>query len=254
MVRFTMCMNTATVAAFRSINKQLKTVKMKNTKHHDAVIAFVKKHPNSNLDSIREGLPKISARMINLASKELMDESTLSHNQDTGTYSFASKKIEVQTKNVKSDKKEVAKTTSKVVAKTDKKKEEADLGPKHVPGSKGLRDNTRYSFQNKHQLAKGRLILALVAQYIADHKAASVKQINEAFQADKVQKRYLVIRTKADAAKFTINKKTRFFLKDNELLTVAGAGKCAICSQWDITNVTAVINALKAKYKVTISK
>jgi hypothetical protein len=226
---------------------------MKHNKHHEAIIAFVRKNPNSTMSTIVEGLPKLSTQIINLSMKQLMEESSIAHNQDTGTYSMAAKNAVIQSKDAKTDKKEATKAEVKVAPKTEKKADEAGLGDKLAPGQKG-RDNTRYSFNGKHNLSKGRLILELVRQYVKDHKTATVKQINEAFLADKVNKRYLVIRTKADASKFTVNKKTRFLLRDDELVSVANAGKCAVCSQWDINNVTQVLNAFKGKYKVTVSK
>lgn len=227
---------------------------MKNTNNYqDAILNCIKQNHNVSLDTIKEKNPKVSDVLIRKILKDMLAENIISMNQDDGTYSFATKKLVAQTKDVKTDKKEAAKAEVKATPKTEKKVDEADLGSKLAPGQKG-RDNTRYTFGSKTNLSKGRLILELVRQYVKDHKTASVKQINEAFLADKVQKRYLVIRTKADASKFTVNKKTRFLLKDDELVSVPNAGKCAVTSQWDIHNTTQVINAFKGKYKVGISK
>jgi hypothetical protein len=225
---------------------------MKTTKQHETILDFVKSNDGAILETIREGT-KVGDLMVRKILKDFLTENICRTNDDGG-YSFIQPPKKAVESKTDSKKKEAAKPGPAL-----KEKKESDLGPKQVPGSTKTRDNTRYSFQGvdgkmQHGLPKGRLILMMVERYIADHKSATVKQINEAFLAGSVQKRFSVLRPKSEATKFTVNHIPRFFLRDSQLLTVANVGKCAVCSQWDLTGVTKVIAAFKGKYKVTVSK
>ena len=101
------------------------------SKHHDAVVAFLKSHPNSTFDTIKEGNKKISDIMLRKAVKDLQEEGMIMSNDEDGGYVFTgtAAKSKAETKPALST--VGAKAT---VPAEKKKKDDEDLGPRTNSG------------------------------------------------------------------------------------------------------------------------
>ena len=236
-----------------------KTKKMKNTmsKHHEAVLAFIKATPNSDFAGIREGNKKITETLLKQIIQQLQDGGNIVLNSDDGSYSISTPKKVAASKaepkaEKKTDKKEAVKPEPKAAVKRE---EESDLGPKHVAGQTG-RDNTRYDFGKEKNLSKGRLVLAIVRQYVSDNPKVSLAKLQEVFKSKEIQKLYGVVDEVSKCKKFTKNKRDRHFLKPEEQIKLNnGNMKVAVCSQFGVESLTPILKIAKdLGYKVTISK
>jgi hypothetical protein len=220
---------------------------MKNTmsKHHDAVLAYVKANPNSTFDSIKEGNGKISDIMLRKAVKDLQEDGVITANDEDGGYTFtgSTKKTEK-----KADKKEQVKVEAGKIA--EKKQEENDLGPKTTSS----RDNSKYSFNGVNGLPKGKLALAICKQYVKDNPKTTLAKMQEVFKSKDIQPRYGIIEEIGKAKKHTVNNRERFFFKDSDAIKV-GTQKAVVTNQWALFTLTPMLKIAKELgYKVTISK
>ena len=221
---------------------------MKNTKNHDAVLVFIKATPNLTFDSIKEGNPKISDIMLKKVIKDLQDEGLIEPNTEDGGYVFIepTKKPEA-----KSEKKGEKKEAPVAETKTTKKKSgEEDLGPKTFTG----RDNSKYDFGEQKGLPKGKLVLALVGQYVKDNPKTTLAKVQEVFDSEKIQPRYGVAEEISKAKKHTKNDRDRYFLKAEDIIKV-GNQKAAVTNQWGADSLKPILAIAKnLGYKVTVSK
>lgn len=222
---------------------------MKNTisKHHEAVLAVVKKQAMS-IDSIKEELPKISHVMLVKAVKDLMTENSIVLNDD-GTYSFAGaeKKAEAQPKDAKADKKEVVKTEVKTTA--NPKEEDDDLGAPSVSG----RDYSKYDFNGLKALSKSRLVQAVIKEYVSKNGKATLAKLQEVFKSEQIQKRYGIAQ-ELSAAKKISGTRERYFMKPEDILKV-GNQKVVVCNQWSSETLKPLLAIAKGLgYKITVSK
>lgn len=220
---------------------------MKDTmsKHHDAVLAYVKDNPNATFDTIKEGNGKISDIMLRKAVKDLQEEGLITVNDEDGGFTFtgSTKKTDAKEEK-KADKKEAEKAE---VAKTE---EESDLGPKTPSG----RDNSRYTFNGEKNLPKGKLALAICKQYVKDNPKTTLAKMQEVFKSKDIQPRYGVIEEISKAKKHTINNRERFFFKEADVIKV-GTQKAVVTNQWALFTLTPLLKIAKELgYKVSVTK
>jgi len=116
--------------------------------------------------------------------------------------------------------------------------------------SKPSKDKTKYVFAGK-ELAKARLVHAVVKQFCKDQSPSSFSEVQSAFP-DGLQGSHGVVKRLEDALE--IYERTgykRFYIKPNEVL-VAGNDNFATCNQWAATNITSFVNcALELGYEIS---
>lgn len=101
------------------------------------------------------------------------------------------------------------------------------------------RDYTEYAFKGK-QYGKGRLVLAVVQDYLKKHPKLTVRDIKTLFnsQLDIVESRH-----KADSKKFFVN-------EDDSLHAIGG--NIVVTNQWTARNILPFISFAKNKLKLQI--
>lgn len=227
---------------------------MKSTKHHDAVITFLKMNPNSTFDTIKEGNPKISDIMLRKVVKDLQEEGMIASNDEDGGYVLTSGGLDTQPKTeTKENKQPLSTVGAKTVDPAEKKKkedEELELGPKSQSG----RDFSKYSFNGVSGLSKGKVVLAICKQYVKDNPKTTLAKMQEVFQSKEIQPRYGIIVEISLARKTTVNKTERYFFKEADIIKV-GNQKAVVTNQWALFTLTPFLKIAKELgYKVTVTK
>ncbi len=112
------------------------------------------------------------------------------------------------------------------------------------PPQKYGKDYTKYNFNNHVKLAKNRLILKVVKQYVSDNKGLSFQDLETKFPKS-LQGSYGVF-DKCDRVG-----KSRFFKKPEELIQLSDT--CiAVCTEWGTHNINKFIEqAKKLGFKIT---
>jgi hypothetical protein len=128
-----------------------------------------------------------------------------------------------------------------------------------APGGtmKSARDFTQYTFDGQ-TFGKGRLVLALIRRYIADHPGTDFAALREAFpdalQADsplQFSTAQVVVAKLADVAD---GDRQRFFDKADELIDVADA-KVVVSREWNRHNILNVLaRAESLGYQVKLAE
>lgn len=109
------------------------------------------------------------------------------------------------------------------------------------------RDSSTYKFENL-QYKKGPLAVALIKRYVEDH-APTFDQLKEVFP-DEMVKYYGVFTTHSDAKKASL-KYPRYFLKEDQIITLADKTKIAVTNQWTLANFEPFVKiARKLGYKI----
>jgi hypothetical protein len=141
----------------------------------------------------------------------------------------------------------IVEAAAKPETKAAKKKEDEDLGPKHVPGGSS-RDVTRYKFGEKgserKNLSKGRLVHLLVKTYVEKNPKVTLAKLQEVFHSEELQPRFGVIAEVSIAKKFTKNKIDRYFLKPEELIKLSSGTRIATCNQWNKEGIDKLIKIM----------
>ena len=107
----------------------------------------------------------------------------------------------------------------------------------------GQRDYTKFKFKGQ-ELTKGRLVLEVVRQYVADNPDVTFEQLEVVFPKQ-LQGSLGVFMTKDDAvdrAEKTGHK--RHFIKDSEIIRLKDS-EIAICTQWGTNNIPRAIEIFK---------
>ena len=111
-----------------------------------------------------------------------------------------------------------------------------------------MKDYTKFSFQH-HSLNKGRLVNAVVKNYIQLHPTINFDELSTLFPATIQGQEYGVFALLADAdkvnnrvSKFGKLNKPRYFTKAHELIPFAG-GTLATCSEWNLQTIRAFAQA-----------
>jgi hypothetical protein len=210
---------------------------MKNTKNHEAVLAFIKANENLTFDSIKAGNPKISDILMRGVIKDLQEEGIITANTEDGGYVFTGGKQKIN-------------STVDAKASSGKQKEEDELGPKTFTG----RDNSKYSFNGENGLGKSRVVLAVIRQYVKDHPKGSLTKLQEVFDSKTIQPRFGVIEEISKAKTHIKNKRERHFFKESDILKV-GDKKCVVTNQWSAEALKPILKIAKdLGYKIQVVK
>jgi hypothetical protein len=105
----------------------------------------------------------------------------------------------------------------------------------------GTRDTSKLKF-NGELYGKGRLVLAVVKQFMKDNPRTSLTKLKETFP-EELQPRYGMIQEVSKAKKLSIDRE-RFFLKPEDLIKV-GDKKVAVCNQFGKNNLPEVLKHFK---------
>jgi len=222
------------------------------SKHHDAVVTFLKMNPNSTFDTIKDGNPKISDIMLRKVVKDLQEEGMITSNDEDGGYIFTDGKSDIQPKIEDKKNKEITSTVgAKVVAPADKKKKVDEFLGDPTPSG---RDFSKYSFNGVSGLSKGKVVLAICKQYVKDNSKTTLVKMQEVFQSKEVQPRYGIIVEISLARKTTVNKTERYFFKEADIIKV-GTQKAVVTNQWALFTLTPFLKIAKELgYKVSVTK
>lgn len=96
------------------------------------------------------------------------------------------------------------------------------------------KDSTQYIF-NGLRYGKGRLVLAVVQQYVNDNPEKTAEELETTFDKN-MQGPYGVIRKIEDIKQNWMQPERRFFMSSNDIIHTADAD-CAVCSQWGKFNI-----------------
>ena len=99
------------------------------------------------------------------------------------------------------------------------------------------RDKTKYMFEGK-VYAKNRLVLAIVKKYIEQHNP-TYAELCQVF--DKSLQGSLGVVELFDKACEISDASKRFFLKDEDILTLKNKQTVVVCTQWGIFNIVKFI-------------
>lgn len=108
------------------------------------------------------------------------------------------------------------------------------------------RDHTKYNFNN-NRYVKRRLVLAVVKQYVDDHPNTTFDELLEKFPK-KLQGSLGVFKEISQ-----IQDDTRYFCKDNEIITLNDNTRIAVCNQWG-KPIIGFINHVKKELNYTITE
>ena len=117
-----------------------------------------------------------------------------------------------------------------------------------TPASKG-RNNDKYKF-NGQEYGKGPLVRAVVAQYVTDNPKTTYKQLKEIFP-DSLMRRFGIfeqVEGKKDepTASSISGARPRYFMKDEQLIRLAGGKLVAVCSQFTSDNIQPFLKTARA--------
>lgn len=115
------------------------------------------------------------------------------------------------------------------------------------------RDNTKYVF-NDNIYGKGQLVLAIVKQYVYQHKNLSYKEIEDVFPKDLQGSSIGVINTLFEAnEKYSDSKTKRYFMNEEDILVSADNISFVVSTQWGIDNINNILEvAKKENYDIQI--
>ncbi len=99
------------------------------------------------------------------------------------------------------------------------------------PHSSQKRDTTKYSFNGGAAIGKGRLVLAIVSEYVRLHPEKNFEDLLLIFPP-KWQGGYGIIRTTDDIVQNVNDPQKRYFMQKGEILADAQGKKFAVCTQW----------------------
>jgi hypothetical protein len=98
------------------------------------------------------------------------------------------------------------------------------------------KDYTRYIF-NEHQYGKGRLVLAVVKEYVSSHPHTSFGELLKIFPKN-LEGSIGVFNRHEDVQKeYEGKNKNRHFTKSNELIQLSDC-VIAVCTEWKLSNVS----------------
>ncbi|WP_107666385.1 hypothetical protein [Cyanothece sp. BG0011] len=102
-------------------------------------------------------------------------------------------------------------------------------------------DRTKYKFKD-NLYGKGRLVLAVVKDYVENHPNIQYSELKTAFPDYLQGSKYGVFLTLEEAKKIQEEKgKKRHFIKNEEVINLANNLKIAVCTEWGIGNINSFI-------------
>ncbi len=96
------------------------------------------------------------------------------------------------------------------------------------------KDTTKYLFKGS-PYGKGRLVLAVVKEYMLQHPDLNAIELTSSF-APRIQGALGVVRTLNFAKDYCSDYEKRFFTKENEIIHTS-TEDCVVCSQWGKFNI-----------------
>lgn len=101
----------------------------------------------------------------------------------------------------------------------------------------GIKDSTQYEFLG-NTYGKGRLVLAVVSQYVTDGKASDFSTLQKAFP-DNLQGAKGVVRISNSVSNKDkgIGGKKRYFIKADEVIKLASGEEILVSDQWGASNI-----------------
>lgn len=106
------------------------------------------------------------------------------------------------------------------------------------------KDSTQYIF-NGIRYGKGRLVLAVVQQFMNDHPETSSEELELTFDKTLQGTAYGVVRRINDIKLNWSKPEQRFFMSQNDIIQTSDYD-CAVCSQWGIFNIDKFISRATA--------
>ena len=107
---------------------------------------------------------------------------------------------------------------------------------------KGKKDTTKYNFKEHKNLGKGRLVLAVITDYVQNNPNISFEELLKVFPPKKEFHGTLAIIAKAD--QIEVKAQARYFMKDKERITLSD-GAVVVCNQWGIGNINPFLERCK---------
>jgi hypothetical protein len=187
------------------------------------VMEFLSKHPDSSPEKISEGTSLVKLTVF-AALKSLVALKVVNKHEEEGKKSYRLVEESSQEKSQPSSAKK----------KAQKK------------NSNSTRDFTKYKF-NGTLHSKGKLVLAIVTQYVRDHRNVTVAKLKEVFP-DSLIPAYGVLQ-ELSIAKKRSGDKMRFFMKPDEIIKLRDK-TVAVTNQLTSSSLeTFLAAAKKAGYK-----
>lgn len=106
----------------------------------------------------------------------------------------------------------------------------------------GKKDTSKYNFKEHKNLGKGKLVLAVIKDYVDTHSGISFEELVIAFPPNKkFHSTYAIIEKVSDIEK---KSHVRYYMKDADQINLSGTS-VAVCNQWGITNIGAFFDHCK---------
>lgn len=105
---------------------------------------------------------------------------------------------------------------------------------------RGKKDVTKYSFKEHKNLGKGRLVLAVIKDYVENNPDISLEDLLKVFPG-KYHGTYPIIKKVEEIPE---KGRVRYFMKDKDRIDLLDS-KIAVCNQWGITNIDTFIKVCK---------
>ena len=105
---------------------------------------------------------------------------------------------------------------------------------------KGKKDITKYNFKENKNLGKGRLVLAVVKDYVENNPEISFEELLLVFPSELRSVYGVFARTEEVEEKHQV----RYFMKDADRIALSDS-TIAVCNQWGITNIDPFLEVCK---------
>ena len=105
---------------------------------------------------------------------------------------------------------------------------------------KGKKDTTKYNFKENKNLGKGRLVLAVVKDYVENNPEISFEELLLVFPSELRSVYGVFARTEEVEEKHQV----RYFMKDADRIALSDS-TIAVCNQWGITNIDPFLEVCK---------
>ena len=114
--------------------------------------------------------------------------------------------------------------------------------------SRQTKDSQQYSF-NGQIYGKGRLVLAVVKQYVTDNPNITADELETTFDGS-LQGSIGVVRKLSELTKFSSDPQRRFFLNQGDIIKTV-TEECTVCNQWSKFNINSFIDrAVELGYSI----
>ena len=106
----------------------------------------------------------------------------------------------------------------------------------------GKKDRSKYNFKENKNLGKGKIVLAVIKDYVDAHPGISFEELVIAFPPDKkFHTSYAII---AKVEEIEEKNHVRYYIKDTDRINLSDTS-VAVCNQWGITNIGAFFDVCK---------